>query len=189
MVLMDAGLSGLTDTEYFWEPVSGGWSVRRVDDAVAPLDDVWGDDQWGLEIEYPEPQPSPFTTIAWRMAHMTQSALVAAAAIRGRRAPSGFVDNAWPEFRSLPTTADAAVARWHAAIGMVVEMLASASHQDLERAEHQQWEPTPQPVWRHVEYFAYFEPASHGAEVRLLRDLFRHTSTASFAPPAKPARP
>lgn len=37
------------------------------------------------------------------------------------------------------------------------------------------------PVREHVVYFGYFEPASHSAEVRLLRDLYRPTAAATIA--------
>jgi hypothetical protein len=53
-------LQGLTDEEYFWEPVDGAWSVRPNADGVLELD--------GLEVE--EPNPPPFTTIAWRVMHI-----------------------------------------------------------------------------------------------------------------------
>jgi hypothetical protein len=53
-------LQGLTDEEYFWEPVDGSWSVRPGADGVLMLD--------GLGV--PEPDPPPVTTIAWRMMHI-----------------------------------------------------------------------------------------------------------------------
>src|SRR5918997_1403799 len=52
-------LRGLTDDEYFWEPVPGCWSVRRRDDGT-----------WSMDWEWPTPTPPPVTTIAWRLAHM-----------------------------------------------------------------------------------------------------------------------
>src|SRR5689334_10352702 len=51
-------LEGLTDDEYFWEPVDGCWSIRRRSDT------------WVPDFAYPEPTPAPVTTIAWRLAHM-----------------------------------------------------------------------------------------------------------------------
>src|ERR1700761_6979063 len=48
-------LDGLTDDEYFWGPVAGCWTVHR---------------DGGIDFEYPPPDPVPFTTIAWRMAHV-----------------------------------------------------------------------------------------------------------------------
>ncbi|WP_086664011.1 DinB family protein [Lentzea kentuckyensis] len=48
-------LEGLTDEEYFWEPVPDVWTIRR-DNTI----------DW----QYPAPEPTPVTTIAWRMAHI-----------------------------------------------------------------------------------------------------------------------
>src|SRR6476659_9190133 len=48
-------LDGLTDDEYFWRPVAHCWTVHP---------------DGGIDFEYPAPEPAPFTTIAWRMAHV-----------------------------------------------------------------------------------------------------------------------
>ena len=53
-------LGGLGDDEYLWEPVPGCWSVRDR-----------GDGQYQADGVQPAPQPPPFTTIAWRLAHLT----------------------------------------------------------------------------------------------------------------------
>ena len=52
-------LEGLTDEEYFWEPVEGCWSLRRA-----------ADGSYRLDLELPEPVPPPVTTIAWRLVHV-----------------------------------------------------------------------------------------------------------------------
>jgi hypothetical protein len=61
-------LDGLTDGEYFWEPVAGCLSVRRRERSAAPT--VAGGGEFVLEYAWPEPEPVPVTTIAWRMAHI-----------------------------------------------------------------------------------------------------------------------
>ncbi len=48
-------LEGLTDDEYFWEPVPGCWTLHR---------------DGAIDFEFPAPEPAPVTTIAWRMAHV-----------------------------------------------------------------------------------------------------------------------
>ena len=53
-------LTGLGDVEYFWEPVPGCWTIRKSDDGRFYADGV-----------QPAPQPPPFTTLAWRLAHLT----------------------------------------------------------------------------------------------------------------------
>jgi hypothetical protein len=52
-------IKGLTDDEYFWEPVAGCWSVR------SGADGVFRSDGAGTH-----PEPAPLTTIAWRLAHI-----------------------------------------------------------------------------------------------------------------------
>jgi hypothetical protein len=61
-------LEGLTDDEYFWEPVAGCWSVRPRDRATAPV--LGGSGALVSEFAFPEPDPAPVTTIAWRLVHL-----------------------------------------------------------------------------------------------------------------------
>ena len=60
-------LAGLTDDEYFWEPVPG-WSLRRKDASTPP--DAPGAGELTIDFSYPEPVPAPMTTIAWRLCHI-----------------------------------------------------------------------------------------------------------------------
>jgi hypothetical protein len=62
-------LDGLTDDEHLWEPVAGGWSVRPRDEARTSR--AAGGGEMVVDFEVPEPEPPPFTTIAWRLAHVT----------------------------------------------------------------------------------------------------------------------
>src|SRR3979490_2341151 len=48
-------LKDLTDAEYFWQPVPDCWTVHP---------------DGAIDFTFPEPQPVPFTTIAWRLAHV-----------------------------------------------------------------------------------------------------------------------
>ena len=179
VALMELGLRGLTDDEYLWEPVDGCWSVRPRSEQRTPPNRWLQDGEWGLDLEYPDPVPSPFTTIAWRMTHLIGSTYIGAALLRGKRLESGHIDERWEEHTAPPTTASESVDRWHDAIGKVQSLLLRATPADRERTETHEWgfeEPgTGLPVGRALVYFAYFEPASHAAEVRLLRDLYRHT--------------
>lgn len=61
-------LDGLTDDEYFWEPVPGCWSVRPRGKGVAAI--AGGSGDFVVDFTYPEPEPAPVTTIAWRLAHV-----------------------------------------------------------------------------------------------------------------------
>jgi len=61
-------LDGLTDEEYFWEPVPGMWSVRPRGTSTAPL--TVGGGAFTQDFAWPEPVPAPVTTIAWRLSHL-----------------------------------------------------------------------------------------------------------------------
>lgn len=50
---------GLSDAEYLWEAAPGCWTIRpRVDG------------RWRADSSVPRPEPAPFTTIAWRLWHL-----------------------------------------------------------------------------------------------------------------------
>ncbi len=61
-------LRGLTDAEYFWEPVADCWNVRPRGTSSAPI--AAGAGEYTVDFGWPEPAPPPVTTIAWRMAHV-----------------------------------------------------------------------------------------------------------------------
>lgn len=68
-------LEGLTDTEYFWEPVPGCWSLRRRTHPPAPGTLGSPSADWAFDLLRPAPAPPPVTTIAWRLAHLIVSVL------------------------------------------------------------------------------------------------------------------
>jgi hypothetical protein len=59
---------GLTDAEYFWEPVASTWSIRPRGHGRAAIAAGGGD--FVIDFADPEPSPVPVTTIAWRLAHL-----------------------------------------------------------------------------------------------------------------------
>ncbi|MEU4310953.1 DinB family protein [Nocardia sp. NPDC024068] len=61
-------LEGLTDDEYNWSPVPGAWSVRPRGTSTAPVQGGTGD--FTIDFAFPEPDPTPFTTISWRLGHV-----------------------------------------------------------------------------------------------------------------------
>ena len=58
-VRLQPRLEGLTDEEYFWEPVPDCWTIRRRPDGTFRAD-------WGFVFD----EIPPFTTIGWRMSHL-----------------------------------------------------------------------------------------------------------------------
>jgi hypothetical protein len=63
-------LDGLTDEEYFWEPVPGCWSIHPRGGSTAPSS--WGTGKFTWDYG-PDPHPAPVTTIAWRLGHLIES--------------------------------------------------------------------------------------------------------------------
>lgn len=160
-------LQGLTDEEYFWEPVDGCWSLRTDPDSAGRLQ---------LEQFAPEPPTPPITTIAWRMVHIGRD-------IFGTRARAYFSPTTapadatmfdlrhWPE--PLPATAADALAvlqqtytHWHDGIAALDD---DHLQQPLGPKGAEFAEGSMAALVLHVNR----EVMAHGAEICLLRDLYR----------------
>lgn len=63
-------LDGLTDDEYFWRPVPGCWTLSRRGESTAPLSAGTG--EFTMDYATPPHDREPVTTIAWRLAHLTE---------------------------------------------------------------------------------------------------------------------
>lgn len=63
-------LDGLTDDEYFWQPVPGCWTLSRRGESTAPLS--LGSGEFTIDYAPPPHDPEPVITIAWRLAHLTE---------------------------------------------------------------------------------------------------------------------
>jgi hypothetical protein len=61
-------LSGLTDEEYFWQPVPDCWTISRRGTSAAPLS--LGSGEFTLDYAEPPHEREPVTTIAWRLGHV-----------------------------------------------------------------------------------------------------------------------
>jgi DinB superfamily len=61
-------LDGLTDDEYFWQPVEGCWTLSRRGESRAPIS--LGGGEFTMDYAKPPHEREPVTTIAWRLAHL-----------------------------------------------------------------------------------------------------------------------
>ncbi|QYG93990.1 DinB family protein [Iamia sp. SCSIO 61187] len=109
-------LEGLTDAELHWEPVPGCWGVRPRADARSSH--AAGAGEWVIDLAVPEPDPPPFTTIAWRLWHVIEGVL-------GGRASAHFGDGTGidhqgrdhaPGAAGTLAALDDAYARWTAGV-------------------------------------------------------------------------
>lgn len=159
-------LDGLTTEEYLWEPVEGAWNVRPRGTGDAPVPDGGGD--FTIDFAFPEPEPAPLTTIAWRLAHVIVGVL-------GARNQHHF---GGPEADYLTWdyagTAEEALAQLDAQYDAWVAGVRAL-------AEDRLWEPCgdaegpyaaePKAV---LVLHIHRELIHHGAEIALLRDLYAH---------------
>ena len=156
---------GLTDEEYFWEPVPGMWNVRPRGTSKAPI--AAGSGDFTCDYAWPEPDPPPVTTIAWRLAHLSMG-------VFGTRVASHFGGPPvhWETFEYAGTAAgalaqlDEAYAAWTAGVrGLGAEGLA----RPCGPAEGPYAEIPMAGLVLHINR----EAIHHGAEIALLRDLYR----------------
>ena len=146
-------LEGLSDAEYFWEPVPGCWSVRQGTGG-----------RWAMDGGT-APEPAPVTTIAWRIGHISM-------------ALAGFADSLFgagtlrpQDVEIAPSAADvagflqASYRPWRKGIAAI--------------GEPGWWQPIGPSFGPYAEDSAtdlalhvFDELVHHAAEVSLLRDLY-----------------
>ncbi|HZQ84491.1 MAG TPA: DinB family protein [Acidimicrobiales bacterium] len=156
-------LDGLTDDEYFWEPVPGCWSIRLREDATTPLAAGAGD--WVADFEFPTPVPAPLTTIAWRLGHVIL--------MFGHRAGNHFGGEVFePHLMTWPSTADAALRMLDEQYARWMSGVASLGEEGMARAvgpAEGQFADSP---YATLVLHLNREAIHHGAELALLRDLY-----------------
>lgn len=159
-------LDGLTDDEYFWEPASGCWSVRRR--SVSMLTGLPGSSEWVLEFVYPEPEPPPFTTIAWRLNHLTGGFVSRADYTVGTHSVKD------EEF-ALATSAESAIDALVSAGAYWRSALDPTTDADLDQIGRSSYPHglDPDLPFLDIAWWVNQELLHHGGEIALLRDLYR----------------
>jgi len=159
-------LVGLTDAEYLWEPVPGCWSIRPRAEVTANRS--YGSGAWQLERAYPEPDPAPFTTFAWRLCHLANGLAMRADYTIGTKSLTF-------DTYEIPHTADAAIVALTAALDAWHQALTSATDADLDQIGHSSfpWGLDPTLPFLDITWWVNQELLHHGGEIALLRDLYR----------------
>lgn len=162
-------VEGMTDEEYFWEPVDGCWSVRRRDDDRGVR--MLGRGDWALEQDRipPDAPDPPFTTIAWRVAHLATWLTVRADWTIGTKSLA--VDDV-----EMPSSAAAGIAALEHSTAFWREALTTAtSDEELDRVGRSSYPGGLDPTLPFIEivWWVNKELIHHGAEIALLRDLWR----------------
>lgn len=148
-------LDGLTDEEYFWQPVPDCWTVHP---------------DGSIDFTYPEPQPVPFTTIAWRLAHV----IVGVFAMRNHShfggPPADYQSwNYATDAKTALQQLDDAYAEWIAGVQ-------GLSEDDLERACGPAEGPYADYPFIALVLHINREAIHHGAEIACIRDLYAHST-------------
>lgn len=159
-----ARLSGLTDDEYFWEPVDNTWNVRRRGTSTAPMQGGAG--EWTIDFAVPEPSPAPVTTIAWRLAHVVVGVLGARNAGHFGGPPVDY------ESFEYAGTADEALAQLDEQYAAWISGVRSLGVEGLTRACGGAEGPYGDMPMGKLVLHINREVIHHGAEIALLRDLY-----------------
>jgi len=171
-------VSPLTDDEYFWEPVPGCWSVRRHADGPGPGATLLaGAGDWGRDTTPPpHPSPPPFTTIAWRLSHLSELLALRADHTAGSRTLTR---------DSYPVSGDAAsaIAAFGSGAAAWRDAVLSADDAALDTTGYSQYPygSDPDDPFIDIVWWVNQELLHHGSEIALLRDLYR------ARPPEHPA--
>lgn len=156
-----ARLDGLTDDEYLWEPAPGSWNVHPRADGTATID-----------FAFPQPDPPPFTTIAWRLAHVIVGVLAMRNASHFGRTPTGYDTFAYA------TTAKDALAQLDEEYAIWLAGVESLGEDGLARPCGEAEGPYADYPMAALILHINREMIHHLAEVCLLRDLHLHTGKA-----------
>jgi hypothetical protein len=160
----------LTSEEYLWEPAPGSWSVRRRADGPGPRA-TWlaGAGEWGRDGYLDkEPYPPPVTTIAWRASHLTEMLAMRADYTTGSRSLTK--DN-----YVVQGDADGAVAALAAAVESWRNTLLACDDAALDTVGRSSYPygSDAEEAFIDIVWWVNQEVLHHGAEIALLRDLYR----------------
>ena len=151
--VMRRRLDGLTDEEFTWSPVPDPWTVYQDEDAG-----------WTYHYEEPDPEPAPFTTIGWRLVHVALCKVIYHEWAYGPR-PLNFINV------ENPRNVASSISMLEQGQALLVEDLSSLSDDDLDTEVLTNWGEA-WPAWR-IFWTMIDHDSHHGAEIGVLRDLYR----------------
>ncbi|WP_406405655.1 DinB family protein [Streptomyces sp. NBC_01643] len=166
----DVEVASMTDEEYLWEPVPGCWSVRRRTAGPGPGATVLvGAGDWGRDATPPpHPTPPPLTTLAWRLSHLSELLALRADHTIGSHTLTR-------DDYVVAGDAAGAIAAFEAAATAWREALLGADDAALDTVGHSTYPHGSDPEDPFIEtvWWVNQELLHHGAEIALIRDLFR----------------
>jgi hypothetical protein len=159
----------MTDEEYRWEPVPSCWSVRPRTAEPGPGATVLaGAGEWRRDGGRPRPWPPPFTTIAWRLSHLSEMLTLRADHTVGSHALTQDDYRSSGDAAGAVAAFDAGATAWRAA-------LVSADNAALDQVGRSTYPDgsDPEDPFIDIVWWVSQELLHHGAEIALLRDLYR----------------
>ena len=168
---MPIAVPPLTDEEYLWEPVPG-WSVRRRADGPGQGATVLlGAGEWGRDSAPEPPYPPPFTTIAWRLSHLSELLALRADYTTGSHSLT-------KDTYVISGDANTAVAALAAAVDAWRGTLAQCDDTALDTVGYSTFPygSDAEEMFIDIVWWVNQEVLHHGAEIALLRDLYRDSS-------------
>ena len=160
----------MTDAEYLWEPVPGCWSIRpRSAGPGSGATLLAGAGEWGRDSASPaHPWPPPFTTIAWRLGHLSEMLALRADHMTGSHALTR------DDYR-FHGDAAGGIAAFGAGAQAWRQVLAGAGEAVLDLAGRSTYPygSDPEDPFIGTVWWVNQEVLHHGAEIALLRDLYR----------------
>ncbi len=158
-------LEGLTDAEYFWDPVPDAWGVRPRGTTRAPI--AAGSGSHTIDFAMPAPDPAPVTTIGWRLGHV----IVGVLAMRNH-AHFGAAEADYPTWEYAATAEDALHQLDEQYAAWVAGVRGLGEH-GLARPCGPAEGPFAEEPLAVLVLHIHREVIHHGAEICLLRDLHR----------------
>jgi hypothetical protein len=161
----------LTDEEYLWEPVPGSWSVRPRAQGPAPRA-TWlvGAGEWGRDgYRDAEPYPPPFTTIAWRLSHLSEMLALRADYTTGSRSLT-------KDTYVISGDSTSAITAFAEAVGAWRGTLLQCDDAALDTVGYSTFPygSDVEEIFLDIVWWVNQEILHHGGEIALLRDLYRY---------------
>jgi len=159
-------LQGLTDEEYYWEPVEGTWSVRPGPDGQMVVDGAG----------HRPPDPPPVTTIAWRTLHVAVGCFYTRASTffgDGSVPPEADMFDPRHQPPRLPGTAAEALEFLERSYRWWVDGVLSLDDVALGAPIGPRGSYFADAPMAHLVLHLNREAMHHGGEIGLLRDLYR----------------
>jgi hypothetical protein len=148
-------LAGLTDDEFFWEPIPGCWTI---------YEDKPG--HWTYHYEIPDPDPAPITSIGWQIVHLATCKVIYWEWAYG---PGRLT---FPDLVT-PHSAAGAIDELEKGQRMLRDQLAKLSDSLMDEPRKTNWGEL-WPAWR-VFWTMADHDAFHGGVLGYLRDMYHWT--------------